>query len=510
MKYKAKLRNADYFGFDPIELDFPCTIDFSRFGNSQTPYQKTDNFDFVDFGEEPCYKVFVCSNEPSTSKSREHNRAIINHSHLYDMVLTTENDVISECYNAHFFPYGGTWLNKKKDRHLDSLGEFDESILDQVYPKEFNISFLTTSHLGKTGYNLRQKVWTNRDIIKIPTLFYSSTRFKTDGQSVVGAGRFSNTLHDGLLPNDDKIHLFKSQFSIAIESSREESYFTEKLIDCLLTKTVPIYWGCPNIGEFFDSRGIIHFKDFDDMISKIDQINENTYEEMKPYVEKNYERAKEYGRSFFKRIEEVVSKNYEFQAHKDDILWTIGILTLPQRQEQLSKLMYLLEMSMPYAYSHRIEIIVNSDDGTKTVGQKRNEILDKAKGKYISFIDDDDMVQASYLQKITMKLDTDLYDGIGFWGIYYVSGNPLMMFSHANSNNGHFKDEMGRQHRPLNHLNPVRTSIARKIRFPEKNFGEDADYCDRLLESKMINSEYVFDEALYHYLFDPNKTETQR
>lgn len=509
MKYKAELRNADYFGFDPIEFDFPCTIDFTRFGSSQTPTSKTDASTNIEFSSMDQYKVFVCSNEPSTSRNREHNRAIIMNAYQYDMILTTEDEVIEACDNAYFFPYGGTWLNKKKDRHPDSLGEFDESILDEVKDKQFNISFLTTSHLGKAGYNLRQQIWKNRDKIKVPTLFYSSTRFKTNSNSIVGGGLFSNTLHDGLLPNDDKINLFKSQFSIAVESSRENSYFTEKLIDCLLTKTVPIYWGCPDVEDFFDKRGIIHFKTFDEMIEKVNQINENTYEEMKPYIEKNYERAKEYGRSFFKRIQETVNTNYKFQKDKTDILWTIGILTLPHRKQFLDRLIWLLEYTMPYAYRHRIEIIINEDDGKKTVGQKRNEVLDRARGKYISFIDDDDMVQSTYLSKICMKLDKGIYDAIGFWGLYYVSGNPVMKFNHANVNGGHFKKD-GSQFRPLNHLNPVMTKIARRIRFPEKNFAEDADYCDRMLESELIKDEFVFGDIFYHYLFDPKTTETQK
>jgi hypothetical protein len=510
MKHTATLRNADYFGFDPIYFDFPCTIDFTRFGDSQTATTNTANTTNIDFPSDNFqYKVFVCCNEPSSSSNREHNRAIIMNSYQYDMILTTEDEVIENCDNAYFFPYGGTWLNKKKQNHPDSLGEFDDSILEQIQSKQFNVSFLTTSHLGKTGYNLRQHVWKNRDKIKIPTLFYSSTRFKTDGNSFVGGGRFSDTLHDGVLPNDDKINLFKSQFSIAIESSRENSYFTEKLIDCLLTKTVPVYWGCPNIGEFFDIRGIIHFKTHDEMIEKLNKIDENTYQSMLPYIEHNYEVAKEYGRSFFERIREKVEENYQFQQQKTDMLWTIGILTMPKRKEELKRLIWLLEYTMPYAYRHRIEIIVNEDNGEKSVGEKRNQILDNAKGEYISFIDDDDLIQSCYLSKICQKLDKGLYDGIGFWGRYYVSGKPVMDFNHANANNGHFKKD-GRQHRPLNHLNPVRTKMARKIRFPDKNFAEDADYCDRLLASGLIKEEFVFNEVMYHYLFDPHKTETQK
>jgi len=49
-----------------------------------------------------------------------------------------------------------------------------------------------------------------------------------------------------------KFHgLHDYSYSIAIENSSQKYYFTEKIIDCFLTWTMPIYWGCPNISEFF-------------------------------------------------------------------------------------------------------------------------------------------------------------------------------------------------------------------------------------------------------------------
>ena len=45
--------------------------------------------------------------------------------------------------------------------------------------------------------------------------------------------------------------LLRSSMSICIENSAQENYFTEKIIDCLLAWTMPLYWGCPNIGDFF-------------------------------------------------------------------------------------------------------------------------------------------------------------------------------------------------------------------------------------------------------------------
>jgi hypothetical protein len=41
------------------------------------------------------------------------------------------------------------------------------------------------------------------------------------------------------------------RYSIAIENSQQLNYFTEKINDCYLHLTMPIYWGCPNIGDYF-------------------------------------------------------------------------------------------------------------------------------------------------------------------------------------------------------------------------------------------------------------------
>lgn len=41
------------------------------------------------------------------------------------------------------------------------------------------------------------------------------------------------------------------RYSIAIENCSSEDYWTEKIIDCFLAGTVPVYYGCPNIEHYF-------------------------------------------------------------------------------------------------------------------------------------------------------------------------------------------------------------------------------------------------------------------
>ena len=85
--------------------------------------------------------------------------------------------------------------------------------------------------------------------------------------------------------------MFDSQFHLCIENAKRRNWFTEKLIDCLITKTVPVYWGCPNVGDWFDERGFIFVDNLNDIVEACNSLDENTYNEMLPYIEENYTRS---------------------------------------------------------------------------------------------------------------------------------------------------------------------------------------------------------------------------
>ena len=82
-------------------------------------------------------------------------------------------------------------------------------------------------------------------------------------------------------------------FSMAIENSREDNYFSEKLTDCFLMDTMPIYYGCPNIKDFFpeDSIRIIEPQHIEDdcylqevIFRPISERESNALEESKMLV----------------------------------------------------------------------------------------------------------------------------------------------------------------------------------------------------------------------------------
>ena len=58
--------------------------------------------------------------------------------------------------------------------------------------------------------------------------------------------------------------------------------------------TVPIFWGCPNIGDYFDEKGIITFDTVDELDKILQSLSFELYETMLPHIKNNYEMAKKH------------------------------------------------------------------------------------------------------------------------------------------------------------------------------------------------------------------------
>ena len=69
---------------------------------------------------------------------------------------------------------------------------------------------------------------------------------------------------------------------------------TEKLVDAFMVGAVPIYWGCPNIGDFFDINGIITFDSVEELKDIADNKLENFYENNTKSIVVNHHVAKQY------------------------------------------------------------------------------------------------------------------------------------------------------------------------------------------------------------------------
>jgi len=233
------------------ELPFPCELHTERFKNYLPP-------------KGGVYRVFVNSTEPQpVCQPIEH---VIQYHDRFDLILTKTPEILQTCPNSRLFLFGEC----------------------SVYPilpnnKEFSVSFLCTNNRGYLpGYEQRHELWSRQNEITVPKRFWSSRYRPVDKNRL---------LPEYSVTGKEKIHLFSSMFSICPENHPEVNYFTEKIMDCFWTKTIPIYWGCPNLGEYFDERGVIRYEGIDDLIKKCNELTEEKYKEMLPFVEENWRRC---------------------------------------------------------------------------------------------------------------------------------------------------------------------------------------------------------------------------
>jgi len=76
------------------------------------------------------------------------------------------------------------------------------------------------------------------------------------------------------------------RYHIALENCSYLDYWTEKLSDAYLAGAVPIYFGCPNVKEYFPERSVIPISsDFSEAVAVIEKtLNDDPYMDLLPEV----------------------------------------------------------------------------------------------------------------------------------------------------------------------------------------------------------------------------------
>ena len=99
------------------------------------------------------------------------------------------------------------------------------------------------------------------NLYNINHVIWVSPYIKTNNLPVDVLGR-------GYVPFENKWEgLLPYHYSIVIENAQEPYYFTEKIIDAMMCNTIPIYWGTPNIGDYFDVTGMVICNNVPELIS---------------------------------------------------------------------------------------------------------------------------------------------------------------------------------------------------------------------------------------------------
>lgn len=182
---------------------------------------------------------------------------------------------------------------------------------------------------------------------------------------------------------------------------------------------------------------------------------------------------------------------------------SILIPTIVGREKQYSELVTSLNKQYN---GEEVEILTLKDNREMSIGEKRNKLLEMAKGEWLCFIDDDDKVSDNYVS-LLLTATKENCDCASLKGEYSVDGVFDGIFEHSLKYD-RWETIEGAEIKYLrhpNHLNKIRSSIAKQFKFPEKNLSEDYDWSTELHKSGLLKTEHYIPETIYYYKFINNK-----
>lgn len=175
------------------------------------------------------------------------------------------------------------------------------------------------------------------------------------------------------------------------------------------------------------------------------------------------------------------------------------IPTLPKRLHLLYRLLGVLA---PQVDTNVVQVLLNSDKDC-TIGEKRNRMMAQATGKYVCFIDDDDLVSDDYIKLIMEGIVKDV-DCCSLIGLYIPDNGQKQKFIHSIQYKEFFeRDKI--LYRCPNHLNAVKREHAIKCPFPHWDRSEDSNYAFSLRDAGLLKTEHHIESTIYYYLYLSDK-----
>lgn len=182
-------------------------------------------------------------------------------------------------------------------------------------------------------------------------------------------------------------------------------------------------------------------------------------------------------------------------------LWTIMIPTTVDRRELFN--MLLVELQRQVAENKAkslVEIIWDEDAKEKSVGVKRQHLLERANGIFVSGFDSDDFPHPDYVKDILAALVQygKEIDHVGFIENCSIDGQiskSIFSIKHISWDN----NEPGYdQVRCANPKSVIRKSKALQVGYPDLRWGEDRIFSEAV--TPLLEREIFIDKPLYNYI----------
>ena len=188
---------------------------------------------------------------------------------------------------------------------------------------------------------------------------------------------------------------------------------------------------------------------------------------------------------------------------------SILIPSIPSRNEKMVALFNKINSQILWT---DVEILCFVDNKKRSIGFKRDALVQMANGKYLTFIDDDDNVSDNYISLILDAIDnSNNPDVICFKIACSMNSGNIFIVDHDIS----YENEESRivdgkwvdvKRKPL-HNSVWKSSLAKSENFPDASYGEDSHWSKRL--HPKVKSSYKIDNVLSHYRWDKDITEAE-
>lgn len=151
-----------------------------------------------------------------------------------------------------------------------------------------------------------------------------------------------------------------------------------------------------------------------------------------------------------------------------------------------------------------VEVLGLFDNKKRSIGAKRQSMLDITSGEYVVFIDDDDRVAEDYISEILNALQNNPdADCVVFDSIYTSNtGDKLYCKYGIEFEYNRVGDKW--TGKPA-HTMVYKTELAKKHKYADKLWEEDKDWVIRAC--KDIKNQVRIDKVLYYYDFNTNTSE---
>lgn len=162
-----------------------------------------------------------------------------------------------------------------------------------------------------------------------------------------------------------------------------------------------------------------------------------------------------------------------------------------------------LEQSLRKQMTPETELLINEDNGEKSSGTKRNELIAKSTGRYFCFVDDDDAVSNDYVPSILNECRV----GVDVITFQLKRLNAIQEFSITYHDRQ--KLPYGVVGMMANHLCAWRRDIGTLVAFPDTGYNDDCFWYKPLVYSGLVKVERIIHRILYIYQYNPNITANQ-